>query len=353
MQDVHLPDLREQEPLQPLNTLALPATARYFVRVERCEQLPAVQRWAVARDLPLLVLGGGSNVVLAGDWPGVVLQVGFRGRRVTADPDAADSVLLEVAAGENWHELVQWTLRQGLYGLENLTLIPGTVGAAPIQNIGAYGVELSDRLVSVRFWSWADGRERIMTVAECELGYRDSIFKHALRDAGVITAITLRLGRTSCPVVTYPVLRDALTAEQARDARAVEHAIQVIRQSKLPDPAHLPNAGSFFKNAVIPAAQFHELSRHWPGIPGYVGTDAAGNPTVKVPAAWLVEKAGWKGRRVGGIAVHDRQALVLVHHGGGSGRALLDMAAAIQSDVEQQFGIVLELEPRVYGSFAS
>lgn len=338
------PIIAEQIDLQPLNTLALPARARYFSAVTHVAELAETVAWAQRRALPLLVLGGGSNVVLAGDWPGLALRIALPGRSVDAEGR------VEVAAGENWHELVQWTLAQGWYGLENLTLIPGSAGAAPIQNIGAYGVELADRLEAVRGWSIDDGRELELPAAECRLAYRDSIFKQALRGRFIVTGIRLRLSRRFEPVLSYPALREAL-GDAEPTAELVERTVRQIRQSRLPDPAVLPNAGSFFKNPVLSAKRFAELAAAYPALPRFPAPDG-----VKVPAAWLVEQSGWKGRRLGAMGVHDRQALVLIHYRDGDGRdsdghggaELLALAAAIQADVVARFGVALDLEPAVY-----
>jgi UDP-N-acetylmuramate dehydrogenase len=350
--------VREHVDLQPFNTLALPARARYFLRATDAEQLAAAIAWAHAQQLPLLVLGGGSNIVLRGDWPGLVLQIAIAGRRIEIDPAQPDSVRVVVGAGENWHALVQWSLRQALYGLENLTLIPGTVGAAPIQNIGAYGVELRDLLECVRGFALpaaaaapleADAALVELSAAQCELGYRDSIFKRALRGRFVIVEVVLRLARTFAPVLAYPPL-DTL---RAPDAALVERTVRELRQSKLPDPATLPNVGSFFKNPVVAAAHFAALAQRYPDIPSYPAPAGA-----KLPAAWLVDRCGWKGRREGSVGVHDRQALVLVNHAGAAAGTtvaaeLLALAAAIQADVLRVFGVQLELEPTVYGAAAS
>ncbi len=336
--------LLEQVDLQPLNTLALPARARYFTRIETVEQLVEALAWAERKQLPRLILGGGSNIVLRGDFPGLVLQIALMGRQSNGEQ-------VTVGAGENWHELVQWTLAQGLYGLENLTLIPGTAGAAPIQNIGAYGVELAERLVSVRGWSLMDGAERELSAADCGFGYRDSIFKRKLRDRFVITSITLQLGRQFQPVLHYPALRDALVANSVPDALAVEAAVRGIRQSRLPDPVALPNAGSFFKNPVVSRNQFERLQARYPDLPQFPAPDG-----IKLPAAWLVDRSGWKGRRLGPVGVHAQQAIVLIHYldgavaGQGDGEALLQLAAAIQADVRQRFDVALELEPTVHGA---
>lgn len=345
-------DLREYVELQSLNTLALPARARYFVRAANAGDVAAAIAWAQASALPLLVLGGGSNVVLRGDWPGLVVQIAVRGRAIEWRDDHARVV---VGAGENWHELVQWSLQQRLYGLENLTLIPGTVGAAPIQNIGAYGVELQNVLECVRGIAIddVDGGVVELSAAQCELGYRDSVFKRALRDRFVIVEVVLRLARTFAPVLGYPALQAAL-GDATVTAEHIERVVRELRQSKLPDPAVLPNAGSFFKNPVVDARHFAQLQAHHADIPSFAAVDG-----IKVPAAWLVERSGWKGRRTGSVGVHDRQALVLANYSRQDSTAmpdrrvaaqLLELAAAIQADVLRQFSISLELEPAVYGA---
>lgn len=333
--------ISEHENLQSLNTLALPARARYFAAVDSHDALLEALTWARAKHLPLLILGGGSNVVLRGEWPGLALRIALPGKSIRRDEGR---VVVRAAAGENWHTLVQWSLQQRAYGLENLTLIPGTVGAAPIQNIGAYGVELSHFLRRVRGYSLDDSTPVELGADECRLGYRDSVFKQALRDRFVITEIELQLRAAFEPVLTYPALREKL-GDVEPDAAAIERAVREIRQSKLPDPQRLPNAGSFFKNPVIDAAHFERLRAQHPAVPYFAAADG-----VKIPAGWLVERAGWKGRRLGHVGVHAEQALVLIHYGGGDAAELLDLAAAIRRDVLDRFGVALEPEPAVYGN---
>jgi UDP-N-acetylmuramate dehydrogenase len=334
--------IAEQIDLTTFNTLALPARARYYTRAETVADIHEAIAWAQQHDVPLLPLGGGSNVVLRDEFLGLVLHIALRGKTLSPRGDNAEVC---VAAGENWHELVQWTLQQQVYGLENLTLIPGTAGAAPIQNIGAYGVELSQFLHAVRGIKVDDNRALELSATQCELNYRDSIFKHALRDNFIVTEIVLHLRTQFLAAVDYPALRDQLPSDLPVDALQVERAVRAIRQSKLPDPLQWPNAGSFFKNPVIAAAQFVELQKTYPDLPHYPA--AAG---VKIPAAWLIDRCGWKGRRTGAVGVHDQQALVLIHYGGGDAGTLLALAASIQREVEQRFSIALELEPGVYGS---
>jgi UDP-N-acetylmuramate dehydrogenase len=328
--------------LQPLHTLALPARARYFAAIDTLEKLSEAVRWAQTKHLPLLVLGGGSNSILRGEWAGLVLHIELFGKTIERNDDHA---LVTIAAGENWPALVLWSLREQLFGLENLTLIPGTAGAAPIQNIGAYGVELSSVLHSVRGYALDTHSNVELRADECQLGYRDSIFKHALHDRFIITAIVLKLRTQFVPITTYPALREKLQG-QTITAESVECAVRAIRQSKLPDPVQLPNAGSFFKNPVIGAEHFAQIAARFntSAVPNFPAPDG-----IKLPAAWLVDQAGWKGRRCGAVGVHAEQALVLIHYGGGSAEALLELAAAIQADVLQQFDIALEREPVLYG----
>lgn len=331
----------EQVDLTALNTLALPARARFFARAENCDDVHAAIAWARERQLSILPLGGGSNVVLRGEFPGLVLQIALRGKTLVRSDDYVE---VRAAAGENWHELVQWSLQQHAYGLENLTLIPGTAGAAPIQNIGAYGVELSQFLHAVRGVKIDDNRELELSAAQCELGYRDSVFKHALRDNFIVTEIVLHLRTQFVAALDYPALREQLPQGVALNALQIERAVRAIRQNKLPDPAQWPNAGSFFKNPVIDIEQCAQLQQQFPDMPHFPAAGGA-----KIPAAWLIDRCGWKGRRLDGVGVHAQQALVLIHYGGADARQLLELAAQIQREVAQRFGIALEMEPGVYG----
>ena len=329
--------------LAPLTTLRLPARAT----VRRDEADLAGLRAALAeareRGLPVIVLGEGSNVVFAGDVDALVLRYTATGRDVLAED--SDSVLLRVGAGENWHRLVCWCLEQGYHGLENLALIPGTVGAAPIQNIGAYGVELAAFVDAVHALRISDGEALTLSREACAFGYRDSIFKGALRDAVVITAVDLRLRRRPAPVTDYPSLRDRLDDQGAgADPRAVFDAVVALRRERLPDPAETPNAGSFFKNPVVDRSTAAALAAGCPGMPQF---DAPGGR--KLAAGWLIERCGWRGVEGEGVAVHPGHALVLVSRGG-DGRALLALARRIQDSVTATFGCSLEIEPRIYGA---
>ena len=325
------------------NTLALPATAERFVAVTSVAQLQQAAVLAAQHGWPITMLGEGSNVVLAADLPGLVVQMAIPGVELLASAD--DRVRIRVGAGENWHRLVQLTLARGWYGLENLSLIPGTVGAAPIQNIGAYGVELADYLVAVELVDLASAELRSLDRDACEFGYRDSVFKQRLRDRVAITAITLELSTAPDLKLDYPSLRQALAKHSAAEItpQLVSDTVCAVRRSKLPDPASVPNAGSFFKNPVVPSRAVQRLRNEhpelvvFPAAPGYL----------KLAAGWLIEQAGWKGQISGNVGVHQQQALVLVNRGGATGPELLAVAEQIRESVASEFGVQLEIEPRV------
>jgi UDP-N-acetylmuramate dehydrogenase len=336
-------DIRREVPLAGFNTLALPGRAEYFCEVGREEHLREALSFARGGNLPVTVLGGGSNVVLAGDIPGLVVRMGLAGIELLADD--GDQVQVRIAAGENWPDLVQTTLDRGWYGLENLSLIPGCAGAAPIQNIGAYGVELSDHFVSLQAVAVDSGETVRMSASDCRFGYRDSVFKGELAGRLVITAITLSLSRIPRLRLDYPELNRALADCANPSPVALSEAVCRLRRAKLPDPARLANAGSFFKNPVVDSESLQRLRDKYPDMPWYPLAEGG-----KIPAAWLIEKAGWKGRRQGSVGVHDRQALVLINYGGASGEELLGLAREIAGDVRRRFGIALEIEPRILGA---
>jgi len=334
-------EIKQHHCLQDLNSLALPAMAEYFCSASDIEE--SQQALAFARRLSLAVtpMGGGSNVVFAGDLPGLVLHLNLKG--ISHRPSGENQVEVTFAAGENWHQMVQFCLTRGWYGLENLSLIPGNMGAAPIQNIGAYGVELCDVFVSLEALEIATGNLVIFDRQQCEFGYRESIFKRAYRDRYLITQITLRLSTQPLVTITYPALAEALTAA-VPTPQLVGQAVCRIRQHKLPDPEVLPNAGSFFKNPVVGESALASLHSNGSDAPCYRQADGS----YKVPAAWLIDQCGFRGQRRGLVGVHEHQALVLINYGG-TGTDLLALAAEIQSAVIQRFAIALEIEPRLYG----
>ena len=336
---------QEQVDLRPYNTLGVSARARYFTNVRIQPQLQTAMRWAIENDQPWLLLGGGSNLVLADDVPGLVIRLEMSGKRVVHEDE--EHVWVRVQAGEDWHELVRWTLEQGWSGLENLSLIPGTAGAAPVQNIGAYGVELKEVLQQVLVLDALDFALKQLSVEDCQFGYRDSLFK---REPGrrVILSIDLRLRKRPQLQLEYGPIRTELERRGISEPTPldVSDAVIAIRQSKLPDPAVLSNAGSFFKNPVIGAEQAAGLKRQFPEMVQYPLADGQ----VKLAAGWLIEQAGWKGKAVGDAAVHQQQALVLVNQGEASGADVLALAAQIREDIAGRYGVTLEIEPVVIGA---
>jgi UDP-N-acetylmuramate dehydrogenase len=293
--------------------------------------------------LPRLVLGGGSNIVLTRDFPGVVWLMALKGRRVV-DESAADW-LVEAAAGENWHDFVEWCLECGCEGLENLALIPGTVGAAPIQNIGAYGLEMAEYFDSLRAYDFETGRIVEFDCAACAFGYRDSLFKQSARDRYLIVSVRFRLPKVWRARAAYvDIARELAAADVAEPAaRDIFDAVVRVRRAKLPDPVTLGNAGSFFKNPVVDAVQFAALHARVPDVVSYAQADGSR----KLAAAWLIDQCGWKGRAMADAAVHDRQALVLVNRGRATGADVLALSHAIREDVFRRFGVTLEPEPVV------
>ena len=329
--------------LRPYNTFALPALARSLVRVASDADVRAVVDHGELGRAPKFILGGGSNIVLTRDVQALVLKVEVAGRRLVEARD--DAFIVEAGAGENWHALVEWTLAQGWPGLENLALIPGTVGAAPVQNIGAYGVELQERFESLDAVDFVTGRTVTLSRAMCHFGYRDSVFKHALAGKSLITRVRLRLPRPWRPVLGYLELerRRAETGIAHPDARQIFDWVCAIRRAKLPDPQVIGNAGSFFKNPFVSEAQCRDIIGRDPTVVHYPMPDGR----IKLAAGWLIDACGWKGKSVGRAGVYEKQALVLVNRGGASGAEVVTLARAIQESVYGRFGIRLEPEPVV------
>jgi len=327
--------------LSAFNTLGLPCLATRAVHLTSPAQLPALSRLAAAAP-SLRVLGGGSNVVLPRVLDDLVVRVGVPGIRLLEA--RADAWIVEAGAGVSWHGLVSACLEQGWDGLENLALIPGTVGAAPVQNIGAYGVELKDRFLGLSAWDVRRGEMVNMDASACRFAYRDSRFKQEAPGRWLIVSVRLALPRPWQPVLDYPDLRrhDALAHGAAGvTARQIYEAVCAIRRAKLPDPAVQGNAGSFFKNPLVGAATYQALAARFPGLVGYAQPDGR----YKLAAAWLIEQCGWKGQSLGPVGMHARQALVLVNHGGASAADVLALAAAVQASVAERYGVQLEPEP--------
>lgn len=334
-------DIAHDYPLDSLNTFRIAARARRYLRVTAAGQLAAALAQPALASLPRLVLGGGSNLLFTRDFDGLVLHMALSGRELVGEEGGC--ALVRAQAGENWHAFVQWTLAQGLGGLENLSLIPGTVGAAPIQNIGAYGAEIKDVFHSLTVFDMASGQARTMTASQCRFGYRDSVFKHPEGAQLVVLDVTFALPTAWRPNLRYAELAQALdeAGVTAPTPRQVSDAVVAIRRRKLPDPAVIGNAGSFFKNPVVPAEHCARLLESFPNLVHHRQPDGS----EKLAAGWLIDQCGWKGKRMGAAGVYPKQALVLVNHGGATGGEVVALAQAIKADVAGRYGVVLEPEP--------
>jgi len=327
--------------LKPYNTFGLPALAGRLVRIRSDADVRQVVDHPELGRAPKFILGGGSNVILTRDMPELVLKVEVAGMRLHSQSDSA--TIVEAGAGVSWHALVAWTLAQGWPGLENLALIPGSVGAAPVQNIGAYGLELQDRFDSADAVDLVTGRSVTLDAAACHFAYRDSVFKHSLAGKSLITRVRLRLPRPWRPVLGYLDLerRMAETGNSHPDAQTIFDWVCAIRRAKLPDPALIGNVGSFFKNPIVSAEQCRDITGRDPHVVHYPLPDGS----FKLAAGWLIDACGWKGKTVGSAGVYDKQALVLVNRGGAIGSEVQTLARAIVESVYGRFGIRLETEP--------
>ncbi len=347
-------------PLQSSNSFGIVAKALKLIRIASETDIAAVLQDPVLRSSPKFVLGGGSNIVLTGDVKPLVLKVELMGKRLVSE--TAKAWIVEAGAGENWHELVTWTLQNGFPGLENLALIPGTVGASPVQNIGAYGVELQDRFESLDAVDLTTGRSFTLNAAQCAFGYRDSVFKHAskpgeasgaqglgLADKALITRVRFALPKAWKAVLGYADIdkKMAQSSIHGPDALQIYEWICAIRRAKLPDPKLIGNAGSFFKNPTVSPEQCEDIIQREPKIVHYRLADGS----VKLAAGWLIDACGWKGKSIGNAGVYDKQALVLINRGGTAnpvtGGEVMTLAKAIQTSVYERFGILLQPEPVV------
>lgn len=334
-------DLRRGHSLRGLNTFGIDASAALYLQVNGADELQAVRADPQLLALPRLVLGGGSNLLLTRDVERLVLHMVNRGIAIQRADD--EHIIVTAQSGENWHDFVQWTLAHDLPGLENLSLIPGSVGAAPIQNIGAYGSEMAEYFHSLQAFDFATGEVVSLDKPACAFGYRDSVFKQALRDRAVILQVSFALPRRWQPNLRYAELAAELTARgiSAPSAQQISEAVIAIRQRKLPDPALLGNAGSFFKNPIVTAEKHAELLSQFPALVSYAQPDGRH----KLAAGWLIDQCGWRGKSLGAAGVHDKQALVLVNLGGASGADILRLANTIRADVLMRFGVAIEPEP--------
>ncbi|WP_410492732.1 UDP-N-acetylmuramate dehydrogenase [Chryseobacterium sp. BLS98] len=336
--------MQENFSLRPYNTFGVDARAKYFTEVQTLEQLREAISYSKDHHLQILFLGGGSNILLTRDFDGIAIKLSLKG--ISEEDLNENEVLVTAKAGENWHEFVMYTLEKNYGGLENLSLIPGNVGTSPMQNIGAYGTEIKDIFVSCTVLDLEDLELKTFSIEECHFGYRDSVFKQEGKGRYVILEVTFKLTKKDHHIKTeYGAIKAELenagiTHPTIQD---VSKAVINIRQSKLPDPKETGNAGSFFKNPTIPLAQFEDLKQQFENIPGYPNGDV-----VKVPAGWLIEQCGWKGKQIGNAASHKLQALVIVNAtGNATGKEIFDFSTEIINSVKEKFGIELEREVNI------
>lgn len=337
-------DIQSNVSLKPFNTFGIQATARYLADVQTLNDLQTLLQLDGYDDLSKTILGGGSNLLLTGDIEGMVIRMNIQGIDLIRQNE--NHWWVKAGAGVNWHEFVLHCVKRGYAGVENLSLIPGTVGAAPMQNIGAYGVEIEQVFESLEAVNRQTGEVRTFSRADCRFGYRESVFKHELKGQYVITSVTFQLDKSPTFHTTYGAIRETLDqmgiGEGQLSIKAISDAVIRIRRSKLPDPAQIGNAGSFFKNPEISRPHYLKLQSDYPDMPGYPLADT---DRVKVPAGWLIERCGWKGYRKGDAGVHAKQALVLVNYGNAVGSEILALAGEVQQSVGKTFGI--EIRPEV------
>lgn len=329
--------------LLPYNTFGIDVKAQYFSSFSQIADLPNLL--SEKHNQPLLILGGGSNILLTKDFAGLVIKNEIKGIEKIGEDDT--HYYVKASGGENWHQFVLHCIANNFAGVENLSLIPGCVGASPMQNIGAYGVEIKDVFHELEAYHIHDQRIDVFRTQDCHFGYRESVFKNKLKNQYIILNVTFRLDKNPTFHTNYGAIQQQLEAMKVDNLsiKAISDAVIAIRQSKLPDPAKIGNAGSFFKNPTIPLSQFEELQLQYPEIKGYPAPDHSSD--VKVAAGWLIEQAGWKGYRDGNIGVHAHQALVLVNYGGGTGESIWKLSSAIIESIEQKFGITLEREVNI------
>lgn len=336
--------LESEKNLQSLNTLAVPAVAAYFYCAQSIGDIRKILIWAEQHQQPVFVLGGGSNVILNERIEGLVLSPNLKG--VELIDEQKNDVLVKVGAGENWHEFVDHCLQKGYYGTENLALIPGTVGAAPIQNIGAYGVNLEDVFDSLEAINCETKQLEHFNKVDCAFAYRDSVFKNTLKGNYIITSVTFRLSRLVAIKVDYPALQKALVDFDGTVTPVdVFNTVVDVRQSRLPEVKEIPNVGSFFKNPILTNEAYYDLEREHPGIVSFV----LDRDHRKLAAAWLIESCGWKGEASDGVSVYEHQALVITNRKRQPAKQVLDFASKIQASVKQKFGVSLEIEPQCLG----
>lgn len=336
-------EFQQNVSLQLYNTFGIDVSADHFVEVSSLEELRELIKNEMFKQ-PRLILGGGSNILFTKNFEGLAVKLSLKGITVVSENE--DEVALKIGAGEVWHDLVLYCIDNGWAGIENMSLIPGTVGAAPMQNIGAYGVEIKDVFENLEAINLKTGKLEVFNAEACDFGYRWSVFKGELKDQFIITSVTLRLNKKPTFKTDYGDIKNTLKemGVSKPTIKTISDAVISIRKRKLPDPKEIGNAGSFFKNPEIPQEQFDELKLKFENIVGYPTTPGM----IKVPAGWLIDQAGWKGETFGKIGVHKNQALVLVNYGGGQGDAIFDLAMKIKASVKERYGVDINPEVNIY-----
>ncbi|HIO93178.1 MAG TPA: UDP-N-acetylmuramate dehydrogenase [Leucothrix mucor] len=335
--------IKSNKSLKNYNSFGIDVNSQYFATIKNNADIDELLEWRQTSDHSLLLVGGGSNMLFKNDYQGLSAIIQTKGIELLAKDN--EYIYIKAAAGENWHQFVRWTVENGYAGLENLSLIPGTVGAAPMQNIGAYGVELADCFHELEAIELSTGKTKIFTKKDCQFNYRDSYFKSIAFDEYLIKNITIKLDKNPQWKIDYSGIKDSLEG-QTLNALNISNSIIALRQSKLPDPTVIGNAGSFFKNPILTTKQWQELKQQHPTLSGYPQK----NNNMKTSAAWLIDQCGWKGKQQGDAGVYEKHALVLVNHGGASGKEIWGLAEEIIASVRDKFGIMLEAEPRVIRS---
>ena len=334
--------IQQNYSLKKYNTFGIAAKARCFASFSSENELTELLESDICKTEKLFILGGGSNILLTQDFDGIVLANTIKGIEVLAEDEY--STIIEVGAGEVWHDFVLWSIHKNLSGIENLALIPGLVGASPMQNIGAYGLEVKDVITEVHFIEIESGEQKIMNNNDCQFGYRDSIFKHKLKEKVVITKVIYKLSKTPLNKTTYGAIEEELkNLNLAANPATIAKAVINIRSRKLPNPAELGNSGSFFKNPIIETSQFEELKKEFPEMVGYKVSETE----TKIAAGWLIDNAGLKGYRKADAGVHKNQALVLVNYGNATGLEIINLAKEIQEVVKEKYGIQIEPEVNI------
>jgi UDP-N-acetylmuramate dehydrogenase len=336
-----MPGIIKNQSLKKYNSFGIDANAKLFADCKTRDEIILVLEEYSGKDLPVLILGGGSNILFTHDYNGIVIKNSLKGIETPCEDD--EIVHLRVSAGEDWDEFVAYCVKHGYRGIENLSLIPGNIGSCPIQNIGAYGMEVKETIESVETLDLANFEVKSIPGSECKFGYRDSIFKSSLKGKVVILAVNFILSKKADFKLNYGNVEEELKKYDEISLANIRDAIIQIRRRKLPDPSAIGNAGSFFKNPVIPAVQAVEIKKTYRSLPHFVQSDRK----VKVPAAWLIEQCGWKGKRIGAAGVHENQPLVIVNHGNASGSEILNIANMVKDSVLKKFKIDLEFEVNI------